>query len=219
MFNDKIKTIRDDIKTAARKVRRDPGSVRLICVTKEASIKAMLGAISYGIKDIGENRVKEAVIKYAEIGDTVKWHLIGHLQTNKVKDALRIFSLIHSVDSLKLAQTIQKEALKISKCQDILIEVNVSGEGSKFGIAPNELNAFLTEIKGFSNINVRGLMTVTPFSDRSETSRPYFRSLKKLADLFGLKELSMGMTQDYRVAIEEGATMIRVGRAIFQAKD
>jgi len=204
------------IKEAALRAGRGFEDICLICVTKEAKSGEMLEAISGGAANLGENRVKEAILKHKAIGDRVRWHLIGHLQTNKVKDAVKIFDLIHSVDSDKLARAIDKEAEKADKIQDVLVEVNISGEESKFGINPDNLHEFLNTVRKLPNIHVTGLMTVTPFTEKPETSRPYFRRLKELADRSGLTELSMGMTQDYEVAVEEGATMVRVGRAIFQ---
>ena len=142
--------------------------------------------------------------------------MIGHLQTNKVRNAVKNFTAIHSVDSVKLMHMIGKEAGKNGKVQDILIEINVSGEEGKFGIRAEALDGFLRETGHLKHVNTLGLMTMAPFTDNAETARPYFRRLKKLADSRGLKELSMGMTQDFEVAVEEGATMVRVGSAIFK---
>lgn len=217
MINVNLTAVKDNIRTAAVKTGRDPGSVRLICVTKEATTNQMFDALSYGATELGENKVQDTLLKFRAIGNKAVWHLIGHLQTNKAKDAVSVFSLIHSVDSVKLAKAINKEAEKVSKIQDVLIEVNVSGEGTKFGISPDELENLLMSVKELQNIHCIGLMTVTPLTDAPENSRGYFRKLKELAVQFGLKELSMGMTQDYQVAIEEGATMVRVGRAIFSS--
>ena len=216
MIKENLEKVREVIHKAAKASGRKQGDIRLICVTKEASSSQMLDAISNGVTDLGENRVKEAVLKHKAIADKATWHLIGHLQTNKVKDAVRMFSLIHSVDTIRLAQYINKEAEKLNKVQDILIEVNTAGEKTKFGIAPDKLEEFINSIKGLNNVRLLGLMTVTPLTDDEESSRVYFKALKILADKYSLKEVSMGMTQDYRVAVEEGATMVRVGRAIFE---
>lgn len=215
MIKENLIDINARIEKAAQRAGRDPRDIRLICVTKEANSSDILDAVANGAKELGENRVKDAVLKHRAISDKVTWHLIGHLQTNKVKDAVQIFELIHSVDSLRLAQHIDKESRKITKIQEVLIEVNVSGEGTKFGITPSELGNFLKSANSFGNLHITGLMTVTPFTDTPEGSRKYFKTLKELRDKFGLKELSMGMTQDYEIAVEEGASMLRVGRAIF----
>ena len=216
MINKNLEIVRQNIEVAARKAGRNPKDTRFICVTKEANSSQIMDALSQGVSELGENRVKDAVLKHQAISDKATWHLIGHLQTNKVKDALRMFALIHSVDSLKLAQYIDKEAKKIGKVQEVLIEVNVSGEKAKFGISPDGLGKMLESIKDLSNIKAKGLMTMTPLTDNAQKSRPHFKSLKELRDRYSLEELSMGMTQDYEVAVEEGATMVRVGRAIFQ---
>ncbi len=215
MIKKNLEIVRQNIEIAARKAGRSPNDVRLISVTKEANSSQILDALSHGVTELGENRIKDAVLKHRAIGDKATWHLIGHLQTNKVKDALRIFALIHSVDSIRLAHYIDKEAGKLGKIQEVLLEVNTSGEATKFGIPPDGLGKMLESIKGLGNIKVKGLMTMTPLTDEPEKSRPYFKSLKELRDKYSLKELSMGMTQDYEVAVEEGATMVRVGRAIF----
>ncbi|MCK4463558.1 MAG: YggS family pyridoxal phosphate-dependent enzyme [Candidatus Omnitrophica bacterium] len=216
MINKNLEIVRRNIEAAARKAGRNPKDARLICVTKEANSSQILDALSHGVTELGENRVKDAVLKHRAIAGKATWHLIGHLQTNKVKDAVRMFALIHSVDSLRLAQYIDKEARKSGKVQEVLIEVNVSGEKAKFGISPDGLGKMLESIKDLGNIKVKGLMTVTPLTDNPQNSRPHFKSLKELRDRYSLKELSMGMTQDYEVAVEEGATMVRVGTAIFQ---
>ena len=216
MINKNLEIVRQIIEGTARKAGRNPKDIRLICVTKEANSSQILDALSQGVAELGENRVKDAVLKHQAIADKATWHLIGHLQTNKVRDAVKMFSLIHSVDSFRLAQYIDKEAKKLGKIQEVLIEVNVSGEKAKFGISPDGLGKMLESIKDLSNIKVKGLMTVTPLTDNPQKSRPYFKSLKELRDKYSLKELSMGMTQDYEVAVEEGATMVRIGRAIFK---
>ena len=224
MVSDNIREIKGRINDACKRSGRDPGEVTLVCVTKEASLNNILEAIKAGITDIGENRVKDVLIKYNSLKkDNISWHMIGHLQRNKVKDALRIFDLIHSVDSLRLAIEINKEAIKEKKLVDILIEVNTSGEESKFGIKPGEIQKLVEEITALSNIKLLGLMAMAPMAERSEESRPYYRELKKIFDEINtkipalkMKYLSMGMSQDFEIAIEEGANIIRVGRAIFK---
>lgn len=199
-----------------RKIRNNIGpEVSLVCVTKQVSVEDILEVISCGINIIGESRVEEALSKYDKLPKGISWHLVGHLQTRKVKDAVRIFDLIHSVDSLHLAQEINKRAGAIGKIQDILLEVNISGESTKYGFKAQDVRSTLEEIKNLPNVRVLGLMTMAPLVNDPELTRPIFRELKKMADDLGLKYLSMGMTQDYIVAIEEGANMVRIGTAIF----
>jgi pyridoxal phosphate enzyme (YggS family) len=213
-----ITVVRQRISTAAQRAGRDPASVRLIAVTKEAGIDQIREALGAGATEIGENRVRDALEK-KRILDSGKliWHMIGHLQSNKARDAVKTFSVIHSVDSVKLAGAVDRESGKLGKVQEILLEVNVSGEESKFGIVPGEIGSFLKETSELVHTRTLGLMTMAPFVDDAEKVRPYFRELRHLAERFGLKELSMGMTQDFEVAVEEGATMVRVGSAIFKA--
>ena len=216
MIDDNLKSVRQRIATCCERSGRSIDEVKLIAVTKEASTEDADMVLSLGVKDIGENRVQDAAIKYGAIGERASWHMIGHLQTNKVKDAVRIFSLIHSVDSVRLAEVINKEASKIGKAQDILVQVNVSGEASKSGVEPDQAAELIKKISACKNVRVRGLMTIAPESEDPESSRPYFKVLSELQDrIGGLPELSIGMTGDFEVAIEEGATMVRVGRAIF----
>jgi pyridoxal phosphate enzyme (YggS family) len=223
MIADNLKDVTSRISRCCEKSGRAVSDVKLICVTKEADIARIEEVIGLGVKDIGENRVQNAVAKHRTIRDGVRWHLIGHLQTNKVSDAVRIFSLIHSVDSLRLAGEISKEAGKINKSQDVLIQVNVSGEESKFGLKPEETAEFFKKLLLYPNISILGLMTIAPEADDPEEVRPFFRKLRELRDELNaarctqraLRELSMGMTGDFEAAIEEGATMVRIGRAIF----
>ena len=223
MIKENVKSVTQRISRCCEKSGRAPEDVKLICVTKTASAEEIEEALSLDISSIGENRVQDAAVKYAVIGNKAEWHLIGHLQTNKVKDAVKIFALIHSVDSVRLAKEIDKEAGKISKIQDILIQVNTSGEESKFGIEPGAIEDLIKEISIYPNINIRGLMTIAPEADDPETVRTYFRELRELKDKINnrhltrgpLALLSMGMTNDFEIAIEEGSNMIRIGRAIF----
>jgi len=223
MIAENIESVRQKIVSACKKSGRPPEDVALVCVTKMASVEEIGEALSLGVAILGENRVQDASGKYAVIGDRAEWHLIGHLQTNKAKDAVKIFSLIHSVDSLRLAREIDKEASKIGKAQDILIQVNTSGEESKFGIKPAEAESLVKELSLYRNITIKGLMTIAPEVDDPETVRPYFRALRELKDKVNaerttqnaLRTLSMGMTNDFEIAIEEGSNMVRIGRAIF----
>ena len=220
---DNLETINKKIKEAALKVNRDPQEIKLVAVTKTATLEQIKEAINEGVKIIGENKVQEAKGKYQALTTEVKWHLIGHLQTNKVKYAVEIFDLIHSVDSIKLAKEIDKRSVQFKKIIDVLIEVNISGEETKYGYNPEKVEAFLKEISEFSGIRVRGLMTIAPISKNKEEVRPYFRRLRELSERIRDKNirnikmdyLSMGMTDDFEIAIEEGANMVRIGRGIF----
>lgn len=220
---DNLETINKKIKEAALKVNRDPQEIKLVAVTKTATLEQIKEAINEGVKIIGENKVQEAKGKYQVLTTEVKWHLIGHLQTNKVKYAVEIFDLIHSVDSIKLAKEIDKRSVQFKKTIDVLIEVNISGEETKYGYNPEKVEAFLKEISEFSGIRVRGLMTIAPISKNKEEVRPYFRRLRELSERIRDKNiknikidyLSMGMTDDFEIAIEEGANMVRIGRGIF----
>ena len=215
-----IKGIIHKIKLAAERVGRKEESVELVAVTKTVDVSRIKEAIRAGIKIIGENRVQEAREKFKDIGKEIEWHLIGHLQTNKVKYIFDIFSLIHSVDSLPLSEEIQRRAENKGLETDILIEVNLSGEKTKFGILPEKAINFVKDISRFKNINIMGLMTIPPFSESPEDSRKYFKMLRMLRDDIQkegieMKELSMGMSNDFEAAVEEGATMVRIGTAIF----
>lgn len=238
MIANNLNSVTQRIRRACEKSGRSPDKVKLVCVTKEVGVPEAEELLALGYKDLGENRVQELVLKHSSIGDRATWHLIGHLQTNKVKEAVRIASLIHSVDSERLAGEIDKEAKKLGKVQDILIQVNVSGEESKFGIRPEEVEGLIKNIVLYPNINIVGFMTMAPESEDPELARPCFQALRELRDKLlidrllrspeekpelprndgwgKLPVLSMGMTNDFEVAIEEGANIIRVGRAIFK---
>ena len=219
MIKENLESVKNRIEIAAKRVGRDPKSVKLIVVTKEADRGQIKEALEAGVSEIGENRVNEAISKMKILDSHVlNWHMIGHLQSNKAGQAVEVFSVIHSVDSLKLARIIDGQAKKLEKVQDILIEVNVSGEESKFGIKPGALKDFLSEALHLRHVNIAGLMTMAPLSNNKETARPCFRKLSELAKINNLKELSMGMTQDFETAIEEGATMVRIGSAIFRGE-
>lgn len=219
-IKENIERLKEKIDRASERTCQSPEEISIVAVTKTVTPQRIEQAIASGINIIGENRIQEAKKKFPIIGSTVQWHMVGHLQTNKVKDALKIFSLIHSLDSIKLAQEIEKRAEKSIDC---LIEVNTSKESTKFGIAPENLFSFFESLKDFKKINVLGLMTIGPgwAIEDQEASRPCFCFLHKLreelVEKFGrpFPVLSMGMTSDFEVAIEQGATMIRVGTAIF----
>jgi pyridoxal phosphate enzyme (YggS family) len=241
MFEDKIAKINERIARACAKAGRGISEVSIVAVTKNRPVEQINEVLGAGVAAIGENKVQEALSKFSD-GDchlgqsdgqvrasvsqrsVVSLHMIGHLQTNKVKDAVRIFDLIHSVDSLRLAAELDKQAAKINKVQDILIEVNTSAEAAKFGIKPTELAGLVSAVAGLKNIRLLGLMTIAAAVDDPEKSRPYFKKLRELRDSiyelrvtdYELRILSMGMTDDFEVAVEEGSTLVRIGRAIFE---
>jgi pyridoxal phosphate enzyme (YggS family) len=207
--------VRERIATAAARAGRDPAAVRLIGVSKTFPASAVIAAVGAGLGDVGENRVQEAAAKKPEVtaaGAQAVWHLIGHLQTNKIRAALQLFDSIHSVDSLRLAESLSRHA---QHPIDILLEVNVAGEATKTGFSPAEVPAAASAIAALPRLRLRGLMTVAPEVTDPEAVRPVFRELRQLNASLGLSELSMGMSGDFEVAIEEGATMVRIGRAIF----
>ena len=220
---DNLKTVMDRIASAAKSSGRDLPSVKLVVVTKTVGVDRIREAVDAGASILGENRVQEAKEKIEKLGPIASWHLIGHLQTNKAKYAVKLFYLIHSVDSLELAKEIDKQAAKIGKVQDVLIEVSISGEASKSGVEPENAAALIKDAAKLKNISIKGLMTIPPISDNPQDSRPYFKKLRELSESVArenipgvsMKELSMGMSGDFEVAIEEGATMVRVGTAIF----
>ena len=227
MMRENILTIRQRIAGASSKINQDPSRIIIVAVAKGRAVEQIKEVIEAGITDIGENRVQEAVLKYDAVRDTPyavqpKWHMVGHLQTNKVKDAVRTFDLIQSVDSLRLAEEIDKHASKIGKTQNILIEIKTSSEASKSGLNPDGAIEVIKEIDKLKKINIKGLMTIAPLAADPEDARPYFRKLKELLNNVNsilntqYSILSMGMSDDFEVAIEEGANMIRLGRAIFE---
>lgn len=222
-IKENLEVIRNRIKEAAQKAAREPSDIELVAVTKLVNVPQIREAINAGIKIIGENRVQEAKNKFQQLKD-IKWHLIGHLQKNKVKDAVEIFDMIQSVDKIELAEEINKRAEQINKIIDILIQINISGEESRFGVSPSSTLKIIQQISKFKNIKIRGLMTIAPLVSNPEDVRLYFRELAKLRDKIArpkienvqMKYLSMGMSNDFEVAIEEGSNMVRIGRAIFR---
>ena len=215
--------IRERIAEAAAKARRDPREVKLLAAAKSQSVEAMRAAIAAGVTLIGENYVQEAADKKRVISESIEWHMIGHLQRNKVKMAMELFDLIESLDNLALARELDKEGNKRGKTIRAFVEVNLGGEESKSGVAKDQLSPLIVELDKLAHLRVEGLMTVPPFRENLEEVRPYFRELRELRDQLNdsrlpniqLKELSMGMTHDYTVAIEEGATIVRIGTALF----
>jgi pyridoxal phosphate enzyme (YggS family) len=231
-MSENIKGIYRAISHAAMRAGREPDDVRLIAVTKNVSTDAVIGALEIGLRDFGESRVQEFRGKYEEMkeklgspgrgqkGYEIRWHLIGHLQKNKAKTAVESFDLIHSVDSAELADVLNRSAEKIDKVQRIMLQVKLSTEESKYGIEKKKAIDIIRYIRGLKNLRIEGLMTIPPYFDDPQQVRPYFRELREIRDDaeaggFRLPELSMGMSHDFEVAIEEGATMVRVGTAIF----
>lgn len=215
--------ITETIAEAALRSRRSQGDVTVIAVSKTRTVKEIKAVLAAGITNLGENRIQELKEKWSEIGKTATWHLIGSLQTNKVKQALEMADLIHSLDRPALADELDRVAgLRGKPCQ-VLVQVNVSNENSKHGVSVNGLRALLEHVSQKEWVRVQGLMTMAPFSDEPETARPYFRTLRELAEQtrtlalpnVEMRHLSMGMSGDFAVAVEEGATLVRIGTAIF----
>lgn len=210
-----LERVRERIARAAERAGRRAEDILLIGVSKTVEVERIREAIAAGVPALGENRVQEARAKIAELGHPVPWHLVGHLQTNKVKEALSLFDLIHSVDRVDLARECDRRARERGRPVDVLLEVNVAGEASKGGLAADAVAETLDELRELAHLKVRGLMAIPPPVERPEDARPWFQALRKLGERHGLRELSMGMSGDFEVAIEEGATMVRVGTAIF----
>jgi pyridoxal phosphate enzyme (YggS family) len=210
-----LERVREAIARASGRVGRRPDEVLLIAVSKTVDVERIRRAIEAGVSALGENRVQEAREKIAQLGRPVPWHLIGPLQTNKAKDAARLFDWIHSVDRVELAVELDRRARALGRTLDVLVEVNVGEEPQKSGARPDEIKSLLDAAAGLRAIRVRGLMAIPPAAPDPERTRPYFRRLRELRDQAGLEHLSMGMSADFEVAVEEGATMVRVGTAIF----
>ena len=222
-----LATVRARLERAAERSGRDPASIRLVAVTKQVDADRIRALHALGVRTVGENRVQEALRKQAELADLdLAWHLIGHLQTNKVKQVIGAFDLVHGVDSVKLARALDaraEETWQGKARQDVLLQVNVAREASKFGFFPEDLPAAAQEILSLEHLNLRGLMTVAPYAADPESVRGVFRRLRDLRDACHrvagdrteLSDLSMGMSQDFADAIEEGATIVRIGTALF----
>lgn len=223
MIADNLKKVEQSICAACERAGRRREDVTLIAVSKTKPVEMIRAAMAEGICHFGENKVQEIIDKTAVISEPLCWHMIGHLQRNKVKYLVDKVCLIHSVDSVRLAEQIHKEAEKKQTVCDILLEVNIAGEESKFGLHPDEVVETVKQIARLSHVRVRGLMTVAPFVENPEENRIHFQNMKKLMvdikqqniDNVSMEILSMGMTGDYEIAIEEGATMVRVGTGIF----
>lgn len=217
----RIRGIQDRMRTACERAGRPADAVRLIAVSKTRTPDEIEAAASFGLEDFGENRVQEAGSKIPQCGSRLRWHLIGHLQSNKVRVAARLFESIHSVDSLPLLQRVNAACEEEGKRMPVLLEVNVSGESSKFGLRPVDAASVLGAASRLARVDVRGLMTIPPVSTDPERTRIHFRTLRELRERlrretgFDLPELSMGMSGDFETAIEEGATQVRIGTDLF----
>ena len=227
MLIDNYNNIRQQIDEACKNCGRDPKEVTLIAVSKTKPLSDIEELAAHGVMEFGENYPQELASKYNEISTPVHFHQIGHLQTNKIKYIIDKVTLIHSVDSLHLVEAINKEASKRGIVSDILIEVNFAAEDSKFGLMPQDTEQLVRDISCLHNVKIRGLMTIAPFVENPEDNRPVFKGMRQLLldikskniDNVDMCLLSMGMTNDYKVAVEEGATHVRVGTAIFGARD
>ncbi len=226
MISENLAFIQERIAAAARRAGRNPDEIRLVAVSKTVEPARVEEAIKAGVKILGENYVQEAQKKIEAIGHSVEWHFIGHLQTNKAKYAVRLFDCVHSVDNLSLAEELNRLALKQGRVLPVLLQVSLSGEETKFGAAEEEVFRLAETLSGLEGVAVKGLMTMPPFFDNPEESRPYFAALRRLRDRIAEKnfprismgDLSMGMSNDFEIAIEEGATLVRVGTAIFGSR-
>ena len=224
MIKDNVARVLGDIADAAAAAGRKPEEITLVGVTKTVSYEQAKELMEAGVLNLGENRVQSLLNKYEHLKDEPTWHLIGHLQTNKVKYVADKVSMIHSVDSLKLATEIDRQFQKANRCADILVQVNVSGEESKFGISPESAYPLMEQLSQLTHLHVRGLMTMAPKTDHPDECRRFFYGLHKLAvdiaakkyDNINMEHLSMGMSGDFRQAILEGATMVRIGSALFE---
>jgi hypothetical protein len=219
-IRDRLLLVQDRIRAAASRVGRQASSVTLVAVSKAMPLDVIREGVEAGITILGENRVQEARDKIAALPHVARWHLVGHLQTNKAKLAIQLFELIHSLDSLKLAQILDRLGQELAKPMRCLIEVNLGGEQSKSGMTEDGVRPLLEGAAGLRRLRIEGLMAIPPFLPDPEQIRPYFRRLRTLRDKlrdegFALDELSIGMTHDFEVAIEEGATLVRIGTAIF----
>lgn len=216
-----LDAVRARIAAACERIHREPSSVQLIAVSKTFGADAVRSAIEAGVRDLGENRVQELREKIGEVGRDARWHMIGHLQSNKAKDAVHLFDVVQSVDRMSLAGKLDKEAGEAGRKLEVLVQVNIGAEPQKSGVEIGEAAKLVHDVAILPNLTLRGLMTIPPIDDVRRT-RGYFRALRELRDSIAsgmppgsLPELSMGMTDDFEIAIEEGSTMVRVGRAIF----
>lgn len=221
-----VARVRERMDAAARRAGRDPRKIRLVAVSKTVDPARIREALEAGVDSLGENYVQEAQKKIEELGHQAAWHFIGHLQSNKAKAAVRLFDWVHSVDSLRLAEELNRVAGQQKKVLPVLLQINLGRETTKFGALQDETFRLLEQMGSLPGISVKGLMAMPPFFDNPEESRPYFRALRELAAAVSrrkiagvsMEELSMGMSNDFETAVEEGATLVRVGTAIFGAR-
>lgn len=219
--------VEKNIIEACKRAGRNRDEVTLIAVSKTKPVETLREAYELGTRVFGENKVQEIMDKYDALPNDISWHMIGHLQRNKIKYIIDKVDLIHSVDSVRLAEAIEKEAAKRDLVANVLLEVNVAKEDTKFGLMPEEVESVVQEISKFPHVHIKGLMTIAPFVENPEENRAYFKCLRKLSvdieskkvDNVTMSILSMGMTNDYEIAIEEGATMVRVGTGLFGARN
>lgn len=225
IIQENVASIQQRLHTAAQRAGRPSREITLVAVTKNVLLEDIRSALSAGVKTLGENRIQEAKPKFAQIGPTVGWHFLGHLQTNKARTAAAIFDMIQSIDSTRAAQALDQEAGRLDRQLDVLVEVNLSGEESKFGMSPQQLETLLPELRKNRNLRLRGLMTLAPMVADPSLARPFFRELAAWFRRFQASmgpawdTLSMGMTNDFEVAIEEGATLVRIGTGIFHTPE
>jgi len=210
-----LQAVHERIARACERAGRKPADVLLIAVSKTVEIERIQRAVAAGVNALGENRVQEAKEKVAALGRPVPWHLIGSLQTNKSRDAVELFDWVHSVDRAELARELDRRAHQRGRTVKVLVQVNVGDEPQKGGVLPAELKGLLDAMTSLRNLDVRGLMCIPPATETAEAARPWFKQLRELRDAAGLEHCSMGMSGDFEVAVEEGATMVRVGTAIF----
>ncbi len=223
MIKENYRHLLERIAESCRRVGRDPGEVKIIAVSKRFPPETINHAVELGIRELGENRIQEAVEKIPQVKGEVNWHFVGHLQSNKVKEAVQYFSLIHSLDRYSLARELDRRARLEEKKVRALVQVDVAGEETKHGLSPQDLKEFVEEVSRWGTIKIEGLMTMAPFVEDPEEVRPFFRQMRKLRDSvkkpgLELPHLSMGMTNDFTVAVEEGATMVRIGTALFGSR-
>jgi pyridoxal phosphate enzyme (YggS family) len=218
-FAERLARVRRRIERAAARAGRDPSAVTLVLVTKEAPDSIFEAARAAGVRDVGESRVQQAELRHEGRADGFRWHLVGHLQSNKARRAVRVFDVLHGIDSIALLQRVDEAAVAFDRRPEVLLQVNVSGEASKHGFTPEELPAALQTATGLSHARVTGLMTMAPEAEDPQAARPHFRALVALGQRHSrpgaaLSQFSMGMSDDFEVAVEEGATLIRVGRLL-----
>jgi len=224
---ERLRAVRARMEAAARRAGRTSREITLIGITKTMPVARIREAVEAGLTHLGENRVQEAdpkILELTSLNTGLTWHLVGHLQSNKARKAVELFDWIQSIHDEKLAATLQRHAESLGRSRDVLVQVDLAGEATKFGLPPESVAPLLRAMEACPALRVRGLMTIPPNADEPEASRPYFRRLRELRDTLAaggrdLPELSMGMTNDFEVAIEEGATMVRVGRAIFGERE